>query len=130
MFSGAASCFYAFVGFDCITTMCEETNTPTRSVPRAILFTLLSCYVCYMLCSFVLVLVLPYNQVRSLILPGMYEFANFGKSLIRFLVITLARILEAVLVRILVRILLKHLGKNFVRIFVLTLVRILVRNLY
>jgi basic amino acid/polyamine antiporter, APA family len=52
--AGAAVIFYAYIGFDAVTTAAQEAKTPARDVPIGIVVSLLICMVLYMLVSLVL----------------------------------------------------------------------------
>lgn len=61
--TGAATVFFAFLGFDAIATAAEETKKPQRDLPIGIIGSLLICTVLYMLVSFVLTGMVPYTQL-------------------------------------------------------------------
>ncbi|KAJ6647921.1 Cationic amino acid transporter 4 [Pseudolycoriella hygida] len=63
--SGAASCFYAFVGFDSIATSSEEI-LPSASIPLATILSLCIVTIIYVLVSAALTLMVPYNQINPI----------------------------------------------------------------
>jgi APA family basic amino acid/polyamine antiporter len=62
---GAAIVFFAYIGFDAISTAAEETKNPQRNLPIGILGGLAICTVIYVIVGAVATGMVPYQQLRS-----------------------------------------------------------------
>ena len=63
MLAGAAMVFFAYIGFDSVSTHAEEARNPQRDVPIGIVGSLAICTVLYISVAAVLTGMVPYNQL-------------------------------------------------------------------
>jgi basic amino acid/polyamine antiporter, APA family len=60
---GAGVIFFAYIGFDAVSTAAQEANNPQRDMPIGIFASLIICTVLYVLVSAVMVGLVPYQQL-------------------------------------------------------------------
>jgi len=60
---GVAAVFFAYIGFDSISTTAEECKNPQRDMPKAMIYTLLICTTLYILIALVLTGMVSYKEL-------------------------------------------------------------------
>ena len=61
--AGAAVVFFAYIGFDAVSTVAEETKNPSRDLPIGIIASLIICTVFYVVVAAVFTGLIPYNEL-------------------------------------------------------------------
>jgi APA family basic amino acid/polyamine antiporter len=61
--AGASLVFFAYVGFDAVSTAVEEASNPQRDVPKGIIYSLLFCTIIYIIVSGLLTGVVSYKEL-------------------------------------------------------------------
>jgi APA family basic amino acid/polyamine antiporter len=61
---GVSAVFYAYIGFDAISTTAEECRNPQRDLPRGMIYSLVICTVLYILIALVLTGMVPFTQLN------------------------------------------------------------------
>jgi amino acid transporter len=64
VFAGVSGVFFAYIGFDAISTTAEECHDPQRDLPRGMFYAIVICTVLYILIALVLTGMIPYNQLN------------------------------------------------------------------
>ena len=63
--AGAAIVFFAYIGFDAVSTTAEEARNPKRDMPIGIIGSLVICTVIYIIVSAVFTGMIPYNALKE-----------------------------------------------------------------
>ncbi|HSF40189.1 MAG TPA: amino acid permease [Thermoanaerobaculia bacterium] len=75
--TAAALVFFAYIGFDAVSTAAEETKNPKRDMPIAIIASLIVCTVIYIAVALVLTGMVPWTQLGTAE-PLATAFSNLG----------------------------------------------------
>jgi APA family basic amino acid/polyamine antiporter len=63
--AGAAIVFFAYIGFDAVSTVAEETRNPKRDLPVGIIGSLIVCTIIYVIVAAVFTGIIPYKQLTT-----------------------------------------------------------------
>lgn len=85
MLAGAATIFFAYIGFDSVSTHAEEAKNPKRDVPIGIITSLILCTVLYILVAGVVTGMVPYNKI-NIDAPVSDAFRQVGLPWAQFLI--------------------------------------------
>jgi APA family basic amino acid/polyamine antiporter len=78
VFKGAAIIFFAYIGFDAITTAAEEVKKPQRTIPLAIVGSLIISSILYIAVAAVLNGMVPYFEFKTTAAPVAYALEKVG----------------------------------------------------
>ncbi|SOE21839.1 amino acid/polyamine/organocation transporter, APC superfamily [Spirosomataceae bacterium TFI 002] len=76
--AGAAVVFFAFIGFDAVSTAAQEAKDPQRTMPIGILGSLVVCTILYVLFSYVMTGLVPFTVFANDAKPAATAFAQTG----------------------------------------------------
>jgi amino acid transporter len=79
LIEGATTCFYAFIGFDIISTTDEKVKNPCKTLPLSIILTLIISSIAYASVSLVLSLMIPYTLIGiNTPLVSAFDYVNIN----------------------------------------------------
>jgi APA family basic amino acid/polyamine antiporter len=85
MLAGAAVIFFAYIGFDSVSTHAEEARNPQKDVPIGIIASLILCTILYIAVSAVLTGMVPYTKI-NIETPVSDAFQQAGLTWARYLI--------------------------------------------
>lgn len=78
VFSGASVIFFAYIGFDAVSTAAEEVKNPQKDLPKGIISSLIICTVLYIVVSAILTGVVPYYKFKETSAPVAFALQQIG----------------------------------------------------
>lgn len=82
---GVSGVFFAYIGFDAISTTAEECENPQRDLPRGMIYSLIICTVLYILIALVLTGMVSYKELQVED-PLAFVFARIGLKNISYVI--------------------------------------------
>ncbi len=80
VFKGAAIIFFAYIGFDALTTAAEEVKNPQRTLPIAIIGSIIISSILYIVVAAILNGMLPYSAFKETAAPVAFALQSIGAN--------------------------------------------------
>ena len=82
---GVSAVFFAYIGFDAISTTAEECENPQRDLPRGMMWAIIICTVLYIIIALILTGIVPYDQL-AVGEPLAFVFAQINLPKMTFII--------------------------------------------
>jgi amino acid transporter len=82
---GVSAVFFAYIGFDAISTTAEECENPQRDLPRGMMWAIIICTVLYIIIALILTGIVPYDQL-AVGEPLAFVFAQINMPKMTFVI--------------------------------------------
>lgn len=83
---GVSAIFFAYIGFDSISTTAEECHNPQRDLPRGMIYSLLICTLIYVVVTLVITGMVNYSEFKGVTDPLAYVFEKIHLQKIGYIV--------------------------------------------
>lgn len=87
---GVSAVFFAYIGFDAISTTAEECADPQRDLPRGMLYSLIICTVIYIVTALVITGLVNYSEFKNVTDPLAFVFERIGLQKVGFFISVIA----------------------------------------
>lgn len=78
VFQGVSAVFFAYIGFDAISTTAEECENPQRDMPRGMIYALIICTIIYVITTLVITGLVQYSELRGVSDPLAFVFEKIN----------------------------------------------------
>lgn len=83
---GVSAVFFAYIGFDAISTTAEECANPQRDLPRGMIYSLVLCTVIYVIIALVITGMVNYKEFEGITDPLAYVFDKIDMKTVGFII--------------------------------------------
>ena len=83
---GVSAVFFAYIGFDAISTTAEECRNPQRDLPRGMLYALIICTIIYVVTALVITGMVHYTRFENITDPLAFVFEQINMKEIGFII--------------------------------------------